>query len=404
MFSHSRTHALPLYRTCIFCSAKLGSNEAIEEFPVGRGLAFDPWKGRLWAVCSACGRWNLAPIEERWEATESAEKLFRDSRLRVHSENIGLAKLPDGTRLIRVGDALPREFAAWRYGDQLVRRRKQALLWGGVGVAATATVMVGGLALAGAAAAAPLFHLAVNGGSLVNVIRMQRSQGALVHRVPAESSPSGKELTVTVGHLFYAQMVPDPEDRGVALRVPTLLPPERVEDGAVVRWVPPPPVLIRGADAERVVAKLMVRANARGANPRQLDRALNRLADVESRDVFLRRIGEREAGLFPASFLNPPGNTNNQPLRIPDVKGAWHRFKGTFRGERIAGGSFPVVPRRISAEEALALEMALHEESERRALEGELGALEAAWRDAEEIAAIADVLPDDPLERLAPDE
>jgi hypothetical protein len=34
--------------------------------------------------------------------------------------------------------------------------------------------------------------------------------------------------------------------------------------------------------------------------------------------------------------------------------------------------------------------MASHEESERRALEGELHILEAAWRDAEEIAGIAD--------------
>ena len=40
----------------------------------------------------------------------------------------------------------------------------------------------------------------------------------------------------------------------------------------------------------------------------------------------------------------------------------------------------------------LALEMALHEEQERRALEGELWMLERAWREAEEIAAISDNL------------
>ena len=119
-----------MYSTCLFCSADLGANEMIEEFPVGGSLAFDAERGRLWAVCPKCRRWNLAPIEERWEAVESSEKLFRSSRLRVHSENIGLCKLPDGTRLIRVGDAVPREFAAWRYGDELVRRRKQALLLG----------------------------------------------------------------------------------------------------------------------------------------------------------------------------------------------------------------------------------------------------------------------------------
>jgi hypothetical protein len=51
--------------------------------------------------------------------------------------------------------------------------------------------------------------------------------------------------------------------------------------------------------------------------------------------------------------------------------------------------------------DALALEMALHEESERDALEGELTALETAWREAEEIAAIADSLPYDLGERIA---
>ena len=40
----------------------------------------------------------------------------------------------------------------------------------------------------------------------------------------------------------------------------------------------------------------------------------------------------------------------------------------------------------------LALEMALHEEQERLALEGELWRLERAWEEAEEIAAISDDL------------
>ena len=50
----------------------------------------------------------------------------------------------------------------------------------------------------------------------------------------------------------------------------------------------------------------------------------------------------------------------------------------------------------------LALEMALHDETERRAMEGELDALADAWREAEEIAAIADdlLLPPTVRERL----
>jgi hypothetical protein len=51
----------------------------------------------------------------------------------------------------------------------------------------------------------------------------------------------------------------------------------------------------------------------------------------------------------------------------------------------------------------LALEMALHEERERRALEGELKLLEIAWREAEEVASISDdlLLPPGARERLA---
>jgi hypothetical protein len=50
----------------------------------------------------------------------------------------------------------------------------------------------------------------------------------------------------------------------------------------------------------------------------------------------------------------------------------------------------------------LALEMAVHEDVERRALEGELAELERAWQEAEEIAGIADqlLLPDNIEDRL----
>jgi hypothetical protein len=44
----------------------------------------------------------------------------------------------------------------------------------------------------------------------------------------------------------------------------------------------------------------------------------------------------------------------------------------------------------MAAPVRLALEMTLHEDNERRALEGELGELEDRWREAEEVAAISD--------------
>ena len=57
-----------MYKTCMFCNRPLGANQVLEHFPVGRRLAFDAERGRLWVVCRKCERWNLSPIEERWEA------------------------------------------------------------------------------------------------------------------------------------------------------------------------------------------------------------------------------------------------------------------------------------------------------------------------------------------------
>ncbi len=81
-----------MYVTCMFCSNPLGRNEVIEHFPVGRRLAFDSNKGRLWVVCRKCERWNLSPIEERWEAIEAAWKQAEE--IAAISDNL---LLPEGT-------------------------------------------------------------------------------------------------------------------------------------------------------------------------------------------------------------------------------------------------------------------------------------------------------------------
>lgn len=60
--------------------------------------------------------------------------------------------------------------------------------------------------------------------------------------------------------------------------------------------------------------------------------------------------------------------------------------------ERYASKGTPGWIHKMPKPTRLALEMAIHEEDERRALEGELWRLEQAWRDAEEVAAIADNL------------
>src|SRR5438046_9764261 len=118
-----------MYTHCIYCHAPLGNNSVIETFPVGRRLAFDAAKGRLWVVCRKCERWNLTPLEERWEAIEECERAFRATRLRVSTDQIRLARLKEGLELVRIGDPQRPEMAAWRYGDQFgPRRRRQYLI------------------------------------------------------------------------------------------------------------------------------------------------------------------------------------------------------------------------------------------------------------------------------------
>src|SRR5689334_22181257 len=148
--------AARVHATCLFCDAPFGANDALETLPVGRRIAFDGGKGRLWVVCRRCERWNLTPLEERWEAIEDAERAFRATRIRVSTDNIGMARLRDGTDLVRIGAPLRPEFAAWRYGDQLGRRRRRAIAIGGAGAVAAAVV-------APAAASAAVTALASGG-------------------------------------------------------------------------------------------------------------------------------------------------------------------------------------------------------------------------------------------------
>src|SRR3954470_14762498 len=133
-----------MYTTCLFCHADLGTNEVIESFLVGRRLAFDAAHGRLWVVCRKCERWNLTPVEERWEAVEQCERMFTSTRLRVSTDNIGLARVKEGLELVRIGSPQRPEMAAWRYGDQFGRRGVKYLAYTVGGAAVVAGVIIGG--------------------------------------------------------------------------------------------------------------------------------------------------------------------------------------------------------------------------------------------------------------------
>jgi hypothetical protein len=330
-----------MYATCLFCNRALGSNDSIEHFPVGRRLAFDSTKGRLWVVCPACERWNLTPLEERWEAIEEAEKLYRGTRLRAATDQIGLARLRDGTELVRIGEPLRPEFAAWRYGDQFGRRRRRQMLVAGAGLTAIGAVVAGGVA-AGVGVGglgwmlARLARTAVRGNPRSVVARIRTGDQQI--------------LRVRLGHLAETSLEP-----GALAPIAVDL---RHETG---RW------RFEGPEAMRIASTLMPKVNRYGGTKQTIAEAVSALEARHGSEGYLDSLSRT------ARVTTRPGPRRMKRLSVmqdlPD--------HGLF-------GLSPV--------QRLAFEMALHEEGERRAMEGELEELERAWREAEEIAAISDDL------------
>lgn len=330
-----------MYSTCLFCTKPLGTNETLETFPVGERLAFDAAKGRLWVICPHCERWNLTPLEERWEAIEQAEKLYRDSRRRVATDNIGLARLKSGTTLVRIGEPLRPEFAAWRYGDQFGRRRRRQMLIAGGGVVALSAAVVGGAAVG--------IGIAGFGGVVANSVRsiIAGSPETVVARIRASS---GQVMPVRRRHL--AETVMRRADDG------TLSLDLRFKNGRAS---------FTGREAERIAAIVIPTVNRFGGDQRAVARAVAEIEETGGPAGYLERLLYLSEG-----FTRPPRDRKWWEDRSPRM---------------LKTGLYALpTPHR------LALEMALHEEAERRAIMGDLEDLERAWREAEEIAGIADSL------------
>lgn len=362
-----------MYATCLHCHRALGHNESIEAFPVGERLSFDAEKGRLWVVCPSCGRWNLSPIEERWEAIEQSERLFRAQKLRAQTDNIGLAKLRDGTELIRIGKPLRPEFAAWRYGA-VFRRRFQRRA--GMVAGASAIVGAGAVAFAGAPIAitssfiTPMLLLPfVHIGPLLMFMR----DSLVSTRVIGEN---GKPISVTLDNLNHSRI--DVLDDQVALHVQHM---GGKQD-------------LHGDRAVRAASTILARVNRGGASLSRVRDAAALIAEAGDPTRAIeavaaeaaKRAGDFEANA--AAFARGPrastiGEYLRQEAELQRRSGdAFSHWPPNNRG---ALHHLPRIQR-------LALEMALHESSEKHALDEELASLERAWREAEEIATIADNL------------
>lgn len=141
-----------------------------------------------------------------------------------------------------------------------------------------------------------------------------------------------------------------------------------VAPGLVVNLAPPncllgapafdaPPVKLHGADAIRAADVILPHLDRAGAARTHVADAVKSLEGAATAEAFFRQTALKARRRYDAQLARAgePGSL----CRLPTVL-------------------------------RLALEMASHEEQERRALEGDLAELEGLWREAEEIAAIAD--------------
>src|SRR5437660_1655598 len=115
-----------MYRTCGFCNGKLGGDGGPSGLGVGRRLAFDEWKGRLWVICPKCSRWNLAPLDDRLEQIEALARAANSGSVAAATEQVALIRW-QSYDLVRVGKPRRMEFATWRYGERLKARRREQL-------------------------------------------------------------------------------------------------------------------------------------------------------------------------------------------------------------------------------------------------------------------------------------
>ena len=322
-----------MFTRCLICQSPFPENETLEHLPVGNRVAFDPVRGRLWAICQACRRWSLAPLEERWEALEELERVARDeARLLSQTDNIALLR-SGRLEIVRVGKANLTEEAWWRYGKELTVRKERFQKISLAGTVAAGAVMVGGWASGGMSLLGMWFLWGNAPDAFTNAARWLRFGG---------TAWSGQGYCGQCGRTFrslpyrergslYLHPSGEGGDTLVSVRCPRC---GRYREGGLV---------LKGVEAERTLRRVFAYQHFSGASERRV-RAAARLIEEAGSPRDLTRIVVRDG------------------KRLADV-------------------------RRTGA---IALEISAYETAEQRLLELELAEIESHWRLEEELAEIVD--------------
>ena len=307
-----------MFRSCAFCNTPFDGDGGPSGLGVGRRIAFDEWKGRLWVVCPRCSRWNLTPFDDRLERIEAVARAAQSGRIAASTDQVALIRW-ERYDLVRVGKPLRVELATWRYVERLRNRQRERMK-----VVVPLTVAAIGLGIAA--------NVAAGGGFGVIVWNIHRAVDWVYLRIVGSRKVSliespicahcGSIMQLRARHVQHARVVPDAHaDMGVLLSCPRCH-----QEGAQ----------LSGIEAVQVLLQGLTYLNLARGGRRRAEDAAREVDRVGGPDHLVREIARREL-----------------PLRA------------------------------LRPERGLALEMAVDERAE-------VEELERQWREAEEIAEIAD--------------
>lgn len=319
-----------MYRKCLVCGRDFAANDSLEHLDRGRRVAYDPARGRLWLICRACSRWSLVPMESRWEALDELEKLVTDQgRLLSSTDNVALLRAGP-LEIVRVGGAELREEAWWRYGRELRSRRERYRKLSAAGTIAAGATIAGSWATGGMSFVAAWLVWDRVPGLVTGGARLLRF-GRTAWRGGGECERCGRAID-RVRYSDGSDLVLRSDGEAVGIRV---FCPYCEETGGGFP--------LRGREANHTLRRVLAHHHFAGASEGRVDKA--------------------------ARLIEAAGGADRLPSRILKQPTPLHQVGRVGR---------------------VALEIAVHEEHERRLLSMEVAELEAHWRREEELARIMD--------------
>ncbi len=329
-----------MYDKCVICNRRFEHSGELDGVAAGRRVAYDPVRGRLWAVCRACKRWSLAPIESRWEALENLERMVRDEgRLLAETDHVSLLRA-GRMEIVRIGRAGLTEEAWWRYGRELQARRDRYKKLTAAGALGAGAAIVGSAATVGVSFVGAWLlwnHLPRTVAGAARWLRFGRTAWRGQGRCARCGSP-----IESARYDERKRMVLQAGNGQVRLSVPCRLCPDvrRARTG--------------GGMAESGLA----------------------LGERESAAMLGRVLAYHH-------FSGASGRRVKEASRLVEVAGGPRHLASKILPDHMRFGQMGRIGK-------IALEIAVHEERERRLLEMEVAELEAHWRKEEALAEIMD--------------